>query len=93
MKLLIVLDPFFLCNLIYKIISKVIANIIKSILPLLISSIQSSYVEGHKIMDNIIQYCEIIHSLKSMKKLGMIMQLDMVKSFDNLSWGYMKEIL
>lgn len=57
--------PIALCNIIYKIISKVLANIIKSILPLLISPHQLGYVEGRKILYNIILMQEVIHSLKA----------------------------
>jgi hypothetical protein len=46
--------PTTLCNVIYKIISKVIANCLKPLLPPLISQEQSNYVDGHRILDNII---------------------------------------
>jgi hypothetical protein len=44
-------------------------------------------------MDNVIQAHEIIHSLKSQKKAGMIIQLDLAKSHDRLSWIYMEKML
>jgi hypothetical protein len=69
-----------LCNVVYKIISKVIANRLKPLLPILISKEQSGFVEGRKIMDNIILAHEIIHTLKSRKKDGMIIQLDFCQS-------------
>jgi hypothetical protein len=85
--------PIALCNVIYKIISKVIALRLKPILPFIISKEQSGYVEGRKIMDNVILVHEIIHSLKSTRTPGMLLKLDLSKSFDKLSWQYMKALL
>jgi hypothetical protein len=85
--------PIALCNVIYKIITKVIANRLKPLLPLLISPEQMGYVEGRKILDGIILSHEVIHSLKTTKKLGMLLKLDLSKAFDRLSWEYIENIL
>jgi hypothetical protein len=85
--------PIALCNMVYKIISKVIENRLKPLLPILISKEQSGFVEGRKILDNIIHAHEIIHSLKSRKKAGMIIQLDFAKAYDKLSWHYMEKTM
>lgn len=50
-------------------------------------------MEGRKILNNIIQAHEIVHSLKNNKKAGMIIQLDLAKDYDKLSWLYIKEVL
>lgn len=85
--------PIALYNGIYKIISKVPANQLKYILPLLISHHQSGYVEGRQIMDSIILSHELIHSLKIQKNPTMMIQLDMSKAFDKISWDYMRQVL
>ena len=85
--------PIALCNVIYKIISKVIANRLKPLLPTLVSEEQMGYVEGRQILDNIIQAHETIHSLITNKKVGMIMQLDIAKAYDKVSWLYIISIL
>eukprot|EP00253_Pinus_taeda_P028088 PITA_28088 len=77
--------PIALCNVIYKIISKFIANILKTILPGIISEEQLGYVEGRKILDNILLAQEMIHSLHSRKEAGMLMQLDLSKAYDKVS--------
>lgn len=51
------------------------------------------YVEGRKILDNIIQAHEMVHSLITNKQVGMIMQLDIAKAYDKLSWSYISAIL
>jgi len=85
--------PISLCNVVYKIISKVVANRLKPPLPTLVSGEQSSYVEGRKILDNIIQVQEVVHSLTSKRQAGMIMQLDVAKAYDKVNWTYIKKIL
>eukprot|EP00253_Pinus_taeda_P028760 PITA_28760 len=85
--------PIALCNVIYKIISKVIANRLKSILPGIISEEQSGYVEGRQILDNILLVQEMIHSLHSRKEAGMLMQLDLSKAYDKVSWRYLEAVL
>jgi len=85
--------PIALCNVVYKIISKVIANRLKPLLPTLVSEEQTGYVEGRQILNNIIQAHEVVHSLKNNKQAGMIIQLDLVKDYDKLSWSYIREVL
>lgn len=85
--------PIALCNFLYKIISKVIANRLKPILPCIISEEQSGYVEGRRIMDNILLSEEMIHTHQSRKKVGMLMQLDLSKAYDKVSWSYLEAIL
>jgi hypothetical protein len=85
--------PIALCNVIYKLIMKVIAKRLKTILPFIISQEQSGYVEGKKIMDNIILAHKVIHSLQLTKSPGMLLKLDLSKDFDKLSWNYLKATL
>lgn len=85
--------PVALCNVVYKIISKVIANRLKPLLPALVSEEQTSYVEGRQILNNIIQAHEMVHSLKSIKQAGMIIHLDLAKSYDKLSCSYIRAML
>jgi hypothetical protein len=85
--------PIALCNVVYNIISKVIANRLKPILPTLISEEHAGFVEGRQIMDNIIHAHELIHTLKSQRRGGMIIQLDLAKAYDKISWHYMTKTL
>jgi exonuclease III len=85
--------PIALCNVVYKIISKVIANRLKPLLPTLISQEQAGFMEGRQIMDNIIHAHELIHTLKTQRRGGMIIQLDLAKSYDKISWHYMVKTL
>jgi hypothetical protein len=77
--------PIALCNVVYKIISNVIENRLKPLLRTLVSQEQESFMEGRKIMDNIIHAHELIHTLKLHKIGGMIIQLDLVKAYDKIN--------
>ena len=85
--------PIALCNVIYKIISKVIANRLKPILPSLISSEQSGFVEGRHILHGVILVHEVLHSLNSTRRPGMMIKLDIAKAYDKIIWKYMDKIL
>ena len=85
--------PISLCNAIYKIINKVIVKRLKPLLPYLISIEQLGFMEGHQIKDGIILFHEILHSVKVKKILGMMVKLDIAKSYDKLSWQFMRRML
>lgn len=44
-------------------------------------------------MDNVIHTHGIAHSLKIMGKEGIVIQIDLSKAYDKVSWEYMEAIL
>ena len=44
-------------------------------------------------MDGIILVHEVIHSLKMARILGMMLKLDIDKSYDKINWKYTYEVL
>eukprot|EP00253_Pinus_taeda_P005286 PITA_05286 len=85
--------PIALCNVVYKIISKIIANRLKPLLPALVSVEQTRYVEGRQILNNIIQAHEVVHSFISKRQAGMVMKLELEKTYDKLNWAYIRKVL
>eukprot|EP00253_Pinus_taeda_P018458 PITA_18458 len=85
--------PIALCNVIYKIVASVVAQRLKSILPSIISPEKTGFVEGRQILDGLVVAQEVIHTLKTKKEKGMLIKLDLSKSYDRLSWKYLETIL
>ncbi|GAA0157176.1 hypothetical protein LIER_38412 [Lithospermum erythrorhizon] len=86
--------PISLCTFVNKIISKLMSVRLAPILPKLISETQAGFVQGRLIQDNILLAQELIHHIDKGDKAGnVILNLDMSKAFDRLSWNFMHKIL
>jgi hypothetical protein len=85
--------PISLCNCIYKVVSKVIARRIKATLSEKISPEQFGFLEGRQIHEAIGVSQEVMHSLRSTKSRGEILKIDLSKSFDKVSWLYLRMLL
>ncbi|GAA0168908.1 reverse transcriptase [Lithospermum erythrorhizon] len=86
--------PISLCTFVNKIMSKLLNARISTILPKLISPFQAGFVPGRIIQDNILLAQELMHQIDAGKKEGnVILNLDMAKAFDRLSWNFLHKVL
>ncbi|WCJ35671.1 DNAse I-like superfamily protein [Euphorbia peplus] len=87
--------PISLCNVAYKAISKCIVNRIKPFLPDIVSPMQSSFVPGRQITDNIILLQEVIGTMRKryLRKNSMVLKLDLEKAYDRISWSFLRDTL
>ncbi|XP_031116517.1 uncharacterized protein LOC116020174 [Ipomoea triloba] len=90
------LRPIALCNVTYKILSKMIANRLKGVLDHVVSPMQSAFIPGRLITDNVLVASEVIHYLNR-KREGRdgwcALKLDMAKAYDKMEWPFLKEIM
>ena len=56
--------PISLCNVSYKIITKTMANSLKEIMQAVIAPNHSSFVSGKQIVDDVVLYQEMLHSMR-----------------------------
>ena len=85
--------PITLLNVDYKIISKLLALRLATILPDLIGKDQRGFVRGRYVGDNVYELYSLLTQAELDGEDGFLMQLDIEKAFDSVSWSYLEEVL
>ncbi|KAL8151867.1 hypothetical protein V2J09_021675 [Rumex salicifolius] len=78
--------PISLCNVLYKAITKILRTRLRPIMEYVVSPLQSSFIPGRFITDNVLLAQELVHSMrrKSGRKGWFLLKLDLEKAYDRL---------
>ena len=86
--------PISCCNTIYKCIAKIISKRIQAVLPHLIDPVQSGFVQGRRITDNIFLTQEIMRDYhKHSSSPRCALKVDIMKAYDNVRWEFLWDFL
>jgi len=88
--------PISLCNVTYKILSKILANRLKRIMSCIISGLQSAFISGRLISNNIIAAYETLHTMQTRlwgRSGYMGVKLDMSKAYDRVEWSFLEAVM
>jgi exonuclease III len=85
--------PITLLNQDYKYLTKALANRIEKTLENIISTDQSGFVKGRYIGCNIQRIQNTIEMCKSLKKNGILVNIDFEKAFDTIEWKFIYKSL
>ena len=88
--------PISLCNVTYKIITKIMVNRLKPLMNYLISPFQNVFIQGRNISNNILlahEIMDIVRKKKFRKKGYGALKVDMCKTYDRVSWNFLRAVL
>ena len=85
--------PIALCNIAYKIITKIIGKRLKPILSENMTKEQFGFLGNRKIMDVVGVTQEILHSIKPKNLFFLILNMDLVKSYEEVIWTFLRLLL
>lgn len=82
--------PISLCSTVYKIIAKILVNRLRPLLDKIVSPLQSAFILGRSIHDNILLSYEIMHKFRNLKSksAGVAIKLYMEKAYDRMKWDF-----
>lgn len=89
------LRPISLSGFVNKVISRVVHEGLVNLLPMIISQNQSRFAKGRRsIIKNLLLAQEIIRDISRRNKhTNVVVQLDMTKAYDSVSWAYLTKVL
>ncbi|XP_022889220.1 uncharacterized protein LOC111404680 [Olea europaea var. sylvestris] len=82
------------CNVTYKAIAKILTSILRPILGNIVDHAQAVFVEGRSMMENVHLAQELMRQYnKKMVAPRCLLRIDLTKSYDSVSWDFLRDVL
>ncbi|KAE8811018.1 hypothetical protein D1007_12167 [Hordeum vulgare] len=88
-----VFRPISLIHSVAKIIAKVLATRLSGVISSIISPAQSAFLSSKSTQDSFLYVQNAVRSLHRKKRPALMFKLDIARTFDNVSWEYLIELL
>jgi hypothetical protein len=85
--------PISLMGGLYKIFTKVLANRLQKVLPSIIHPMQYGFIAGRDILHNILNVQMAVDYAKDSKQEIVMIQLDIEKAYDHVSWSFLAQLM
>lgn len=87
--------PICLVGCLYHLISKLLAANLKLMIGKLVSSTQTTFIEGRKMLDNVLVLNEVLDyaKRKKKKKKCLVVRVEFEKAYDCVSWSFLRYVL
>jgi len=85
--------PFSLIKCVYKIMSKILAIRLKNMISKVIDVRQYGFLEGMRLLDNILVANEVLEEMKRKKKSYVFFKVDYEKAYDSVRWDFIYYML
>ena len=85
--------PICMLNVPFKIFIKVLNTRAMLVADKVVSRIQTTFIKGRYILDNVVMLHETMHFLHKNKVSGVLFNVDFKKSYDKINWPFMLSVL
>jgi hypothetical protein len=73
--------------------TKVLTNRLMPVADKVIGRNQTGFVKGRNIMEGVVVLYEVLHELKWSKKKGLVLKIDIEKSYDRVRWTFLEQVM
>lgn len=85
--------PICLISRVYKFLAKLLENRLKKVIGSLVSSCQSTFIQGRQMLGGVLVINELMDLAKRKKKECLLFTFDFEKAYDCVAWDYLRDVM